>query len=325
MPENGVLLVNLGTPETSEKSAVGRFLTEFLSDPRVVDLPRWFWIPLLKLVIIPLRSGRTAAAYKKIWMEGGSPLMVYSRALCNGLNQQLGDRAQVRLAMRYVAPNFSEEQWEFTNGGVKNLVVLPLYPQYSVTSTATVIDAVEKSLGEMKWDPEKQFVNQYHDRPGWVHSIANTIRNFSLQHGSAEKVLFSMHGIPQRLVEAGDPYEKQCRQSVEAVAEVLKMTDECQLSYQSRVGREPWLQPYTDELITDLAKSGVRPIQVISPCFSVDCLETLEEIAIRYRDLFIEAGGERFEYIPALNDSDAHVNLLASIIDQQFNPVPHPG
>jgi len=323
MPENGVLLVNLGTPESSEKSAVGRFLTEFLSDPRVVDLPRWFWIPLLKLVIIPLRSGRTAAAYKEIWMEDGSPLMVYSRALCDGLNKQLGDRVQVKLAMRYGTPGIAQGLAALRDDGVKNLIVLPLYPQYSVTSTASVIDAVEKSLDEMKWDPETQFVNQYHDRPGWVHSIANSIRNFSLRHGSAEKVLFSMHGIPQRLVEAGDPYEKQCRESVEAVAEVLKMTEECQLSYQSRVGREPWLQPYTDEVITELAKSGVKHIQVISPGFSVDCLETLEEIAIRYRELFIEAGGERFEYIPALNDSDAHVNLLGSIIDQQLNPVSH--
>ena len=161
-------------------------------------------------------------------------------------------------------------------------------------------------------------MEQYFDRPGWVHSVASTVRNFRLQHGKAEKLLFSMHGIPKRLVDAGDPYEQQCQQSVAAVAEVLKMQDESVLTYQSRVGREPWLQPYTDQVIKELAQSGVKHIQVISPGFSVDCLETLEEIAMRYRDLFIEAGGRRLEYIPALNDSDAHISLLASIVDQQL-------
>ena len=320
MPESGVLLVNLGTPEMPEKVSVGRFLTEFLSDPRVVGLPRWLWIPLLRLVIIPLRKRKIASAYKKIWLDGGSPLIVYSRALCDGLKQQLGESAQVELAMRYSSPRIAKGLVALRENGVKKLIVLPLYPQYSATTTAAVNDEVTAVLQAMNWSPELHFVNQYYDKPGWVHSIASTIRNFIEQHGKAEKILFSMHGLPKRLIEAGDPYEQQCQQSVEAVADVLKMQDQCLLTYQSRVGREPWLQPYTDEVITQLAKSGVKHIQIISPGFSVDCLETLEEIAIRYRDLFIQAGGEKFEYIPALNASEAHVSLLGSIVEQMLHP-----
>lgn len=319
MPENGVLLVNLGTPDVPEKGCVGRFLADFLSDPRVVGLPRWFWIPLLRLVIIPLRRGRTTEAYKKIWLSDGSPLLVYSKALSAGLQRLLDGRADVRLAMRYGEPDIHSRLVSLREAGVKKLVVLPLYPQYSVTTTESVFDAVTAALAEMAWDPELHLVSHYYDKPGWVHSIASSIRNFQLQHGKAEKILFSMHGIPRRLVDAGDPYEKQCLESFTAVTEVLKLEEECQITYQSRVGREPWLQPYTDEVIRKLAESGTRHLQVISPGFSVDCLETLEEIAIRYRELFISAGGEKLEYIPALNDSDAHVNVLASVCDNFFN------
>ena len=318
MPEKGVLLVNLGTPDVPNKTNVGQFLTEFLSDPRVVDMPRWFWIPLLRLVILPLRKGRITAAYKKIWLDSGSPLMVYSEALCEGLQNLLADNAKVRLAMRYGEPDIRSRLVSLRDEGVGKLIVLPLYPQYSVTTTESVFDEVKAVLAELGWEPELHLVRHYYDEPGWVHSIAGSIRNFQLQHGKAEKLLFSMHGIPQRLVDAGDPYEQQCRQSVSAVAEVLNLKDEYQITFQSRVGREAWLQPYTDEVIKNLAESGIKHIQVISPGFSVDCLETLEEIAIRYRDLFLAAGGEKFEYIPALNDSEAHVNVLASVCEKLF-------
>ena len=319
MPGNGVLLVNLGTPDVPEKKSVGRFLNEFLSDPRVVDLPRWFWIPLLRLVIIPLRKGRVTAAYKEIWLDKGSPLAVFSASLCAGLQSLFGNQTRVLLAMRYGKPDIRSRLATLRDEGVTNLIVLPLYPQYSITTTETVFDAVSLALAELNWEPEVHLVNQYHDKPGWVHSIASSIRNFQIKHGKAEKILFSMHGIPKRIVVAGDPYEKQCLQSVAAVAEVLGQEDECQICFQSRVGREPWLQPYTDEVIKELAESGVRHIQVISPGFSVDCLETLEEIAIRYRDLFIAAGGEKFEYIPALNDSEAHIHVLSSICEEIFD------
>lgn len=313
MPGIGILLVNLGTPEVLDKKHVGQFLTEFLSDPRVVGLPRWIWIPLLRLFIIPLRKGRITAAYKKIWLTDGSPLRVYSVSVSQKLQEHLGEWARVSLAMRYGNPHIRDALLELRTAGVKRLIVLPLYPQYSETTTESVFDAVSSQLADLDWRPDLNKVNQYFDTPGWVHSVATSIRNFQAQHGRADKLLFSMHGLPQRLVDAGDPYEKQCRQSFEAVVEVLKLHDECVLTFQSRVGRERWLQPYTDEVIKNLAESGCRHIQIISPGFSVDCLETLEEIAIRYRQVFLEAGGEKFEYIPALNDSSAQVELLASV------------
>lgn len=318
MSEDGVLLVNLGTPKTPDSRDVGRFLTTFLSDPRVVDLPRWLWIPLLRGVIVPLRKSRTAKAYQLIWMDGGSPLMVYSRAIEAGLKQILAGTAKVELAMRYGEPDIQERLAALRDAGVDRLVVLPLYPQFSVTTTASVFDAVDAALKALDWQPAVQRIKQYSDQPGWVQCIAGSIRNFSEQHGKADKILFSMHGIPQRLVAAGDPYEAQCQQGFNAVAQVLNRPDDCVLAYQSRVGREPWLQPYTDEVIQQMAVSGVKYLQVVSPGFSVDCLETLEEIAIRYRELFLEAGGERFEYIPALNDSTAHVQFLSAIIRQKL-------
>ena len=314
--ENGVLLVNLGTPQEPRAKSVGRFLAEFLSDARVVDLPRWWWIPFLRMAIVPLRKRKVAAAYQEIWLDEGSPLLVYSRGLAQKLARLLDDRAQVRLAMRYGNPSIEDHLREMRTQGVKNLVILPLYPQYSVTTTASVFDAVQANLAQMNWQPNLHLIKQYCDNVGWVHSIATSIRNFQAQHGKADKLLFSMHGIPARLVKAGDPYEQQCRQSVAAIAEVLQIGDEYQLAYQSRVGREPWLQPYTDDVLRELAQSGVRHLQVASPGFAVDCLETLEEIAMRYRDLFLSSGGEKFEYIPALNDSDEHAGVLVSICER---------
>ena len=313
MSEKGVLLVNLGTPREPKAKSVGRFLAEFLSDPRVVDLPRWWWIPLLRMVIIPLRKRKVTAAYQEIWLDEGSPLLVHSQGLAEKIRVLLKDRAQVSLAMRYGNPSIQDHLRSMRAQGVKKLVVLPLYPQYSVTTTASVFDAVNASLARMNWQPGLHLVEQYCDNPGWIHSVASSIRNFQSRQGKADKLLFSMHGIPARLVKAGDPYEKQCRQSVAAIAEVLQISDECQLAYQSRVGREPWLQPYTDDVIRELARDGVRHLQVISPGFAADCLETLEEIAMQYRDLFLSSGGEKFEYIPALNDSDEHASVLASM------------
>ena len=313
MPVRGVLLVNLGTPEALDKKHVGEFLAEFLSDPRVVNLPRWFWAPLLRLVIIPLRRGRITGAYQKIWMQDGSPLKVYSSAVRDGLQQLLGDWAHVGLAMRYGNPSVLNRLEKMRDAGVTELTVLPLYPQYSVTTTESVFDAVDGALAKLRWNPQQHRIKQYFDAAGWVHSVATSIRNFQAQFGQPDKLLFSMHGLPQRLVDAGDPYEKQCRQSVDAIAEVLKMQDHCELTFQSRVGREPWLQPYTGEVIKNLAETGTRHIQVISPGFSVDCLETLEEIAMGYRDVFLNAGGKKFEYIPALNDSEAQLKLFESI------------
>ena len=319
MPEYGVLLVNLGTPREPTRKNVGRFLAEFLSDARVVDLPRWWWIPLLRFVIIPLRKGRTTAAYREIWMDAGSPLLVYSEGLARRVQSLLQGRAHVSLAMRYGTPDIQSRLKVLRDAGVTKLIVLPLYPQYSITTTESVFDAVQAGLVELDWQPQLHRIPQYFDNPGWIHSIASSIRNFQSQHGKADKVLFSMHGIPARLVAGGDPYEQQCRQSVASVSEVLQLQKEAVLAYQSRVGREAWLQPYTDEIIRELGEQGVRHLQVISPGFAADCLETLEEIALRYRDLFIRSGGEKFEYIPALNDSPEHAGVLVSLCENLFD------
>lgn len=314
-----VLLVNLGTPEEPTPAAVGRYLSEFLSDPRVVDLPRWLWLPLLKLVIIPLRRRRSAEAYAKVWTPEGSPLLVGSRKLGKRLQESLGDEAVVRLAMCYGKPDIRSGLESFREMNSRSVLVLPLYPQYSFTTTEAVFDAVADSLRKMNWFPEIISVQKYHDEPGWARAVAASVREYQGHAGKPDKLLFSLHGIPQRYVDEGDPYQAQCEQSVyDVVAELGLSEGAWMLTYQSRVGREPWLQPYTDESLKKLAVEGIRNVQVVCPGFAVDCLETLEEIAMQNRETFLQAGGERLDYIPALNDSDAHVALLSSLVRDQM-------
>lgn len=316
----GILLVNLGTPASPTRAAVAAYLAEFLSDPRVIDLPRWLWIPLLRLVIIPLRARRSAEAYRKVWMPGGSPLLVFSRSLADKLSNVLAGEATVRLAMRYGQPGVREGLEFLKAQGVDELVVLPMYPQYSATTTLTVVDAVSAVIRSLNWFPRMETIQKYHDHPAWVTAVANSIRSYQEQHGQPDKLVFSLHGIPQRYVANGDPYADQCEQSVRDITRELGAEpDQWMLTFQSRVGREPWLQPYTDISLRELAKNGVRKVQVVCPGFAVDCLETLEEIAMQNNESFIEAGGERLDYIPALNDSDAHVELMASMVRQAFD------
>lgn len=311
----GVLLVNLGTPDAPEPTEVGRYLREFLSDPRVVDLPRWMWLPLLNLAIIPLRRRRSAVAYRKIWTESGSPLRVNSHNLANKLGKTLEGEAEVRLAMRYGKPSIASAMAQMRELGVARLVVLPLYPQYSATTTESAFDAVGDAMRDMQWFPEIHSIEDYHINPDWVEAVANSILCFQANHGRPQQLMFSLHGIPRRYSEAGDPYASQCERSVAAVAHTLSLNDgEFLITYQSRFGREPWLQPYTDKILKELAENGVRHVQVVCPGFAVDCLETLEEIAIQNRELFLKNGGEKLEYIPALNDSRPQVQLLAGLV-----------
>jgi ferrochelatase len=311
----GVLLVNLGTPEAPTPSAVATYLAEFLSDPRVVDLPRWLWLPLLKLVIIPLRRNRSAEAYRKVWTDQGSPLMTGSVKLADKLQVFLGDEAVVNLVMRYGQPNIRSGLEALKKKGIEQLVVLPMYPQYSATTTETVFDSVTANLREMDWFPRVKSIQKYHDDPGWIAAVADSISTFQKQAGKPDKLLFSLHGIPQRYVANGDPYAAQCEQSVKDIVSMLGLeNDEWMLSFQSRVGREPWLQPYTDFVLKGLAQSSIRNVQVVCPGFAVDCLETLEEIAMQNRELFLQHGGERLDYIPALNDSDAQVSVFSGLV-----------
>lgn len=312
----GVLLANLGTPDAPEKKPVARFLRQFLSDPRVIDLPRYLWLPLLNLVIIPFRSGRSAKAYRKIWWPEGSPLLVLTQRLAEGLAAALPDSVPVAFGMRYGEPSIRKGLELLRQKGVDEVVMIPLYPQFSHTTTSSIYDAVDEALEAMDWHPKQGRIIEYHLNDAWVEAVARSVEAFRENNGSAEKLLFSLHGIPERYVTQGDPYREQCEAGVQAIVNRLGLKPaEWMLTYQSRVGREPWLQPYTDISLQELAASGVRSVQVICPGFAVDCLETLEEIAIQNREFFEEAGGEKLTYIPALNDSPEHVRVMHDLIE----------
>jgi len=311
-----VLLINLGTPAAPTAAAVRRYLAEFLSDPRVIDYPRWLWLPLLHGVILRVRPRASARAYAKIWTPQGSPLLVNSQALCDKLEAQLApDNVRVALAMRYGAPSICDVLDALLAGGTRRILLLPLYPQYSATSTATALDAVYAALRRHRYMPDLRSIGDYHDTPEYIGGLAQSVEKYWLTHGHGERLLLSFHGIPQRYADEGDPYSTQCLITARLLRDRLGMTEQTlNVAFQSRVGREKWLAPYTDVALEQLARSGVQHVQVLCPGFAVDCLETLEEIAIRGRERFIAAGGRRLDYIPALNDSPAQVSLLRGLV-----------
>lgn len=314
-----VLLVNLGTPAAPTASAVRRYLGQFLSDPRVVELPRWFWWPVLHGVILRLRPARSARAYASIWTEAGSPLLTHSQALAAALQQALQQDSpvpiRVELAMTYGEPAVPAALRRLVDAGFRRVLVLPLYPQYSATSTGAALDAVADAIRTLRWPPELRTVSDYHDQDAHVDALARSVERHWTANGRAERLLLSFHGIPQRCVTAGDPYAAQCRATAARLGARLGLEpDRLVVSFQSRVGREEWLRPYTDETLQQLARDGVRSVQVLCPGFAVDCLETLEEIAVENRERFLHAGGERYEYIPALNDGADQVAALAALV-----------
>ena len=315
----GVLLVNLGTPAAPTARAVRPYLAEFLGDPRVIEYPRWLWWLILHGVILRIRPARSAHAYARIWTPAGSPLRVGSEKLAAALQTQLqhGHPGPIRvaLAMRYGTPSVRTQIEQLQREGVRRLLVLPLYPQYSGTSTGSVIDALADTLKQLRWTPELRIVNDYHDDDGHIEALARSIERWWAMHGRGEKLLLSFHGIPQRYVEAGDPYFHQCQVTAQRLRTRLQLDDtQLLVSFQSRVGREPWLEPYTDTTVRRLTAEGVKRLDVACPGFAVDCLETLEEIAMQNRDFFIEAGGEALRYIPALNDSEEQLASLSALI-----------
>ena len=315
----GLLVVNLGTPAAPDTGAVRRYLAEFLSDPRVVELPPVLWRFILHGVILRTRPARSARAYRKIWTEAGSPLLVHSQAVADGLQRRLGRRlpgfAHVRLAMTYGEPAIDAGLVELRNLGVRRLLVLPLYPQYSGTTTASVFDRVAAVLRRWRRLPELRFINQYHDEPAYISALADSVRRHWNEHGRGERLLMSFHGVPRATLDAGDPYHCQCRKTARLLGEALELTpDRYVVCFQSRVGRAEWLRPYTDQTLEALAREGVGDIDVVCPGFAVDCLETLEEIAIQNAGLFAAAGGGSLRYIPALNDSDPHLDFLADLV-----------
>jgi ferrochelatase len=311
-----VLLLNLGTPEAAEASAIRRYLGEFLSDRRVVELPRAIWWPILHGWVLPFRPPRLVHAYQSIWTQDGSPLLVAARAQAAALQRQLGSKVPVALGMRYGQPSIAQALGELDARDVRRLLVLPLYPQYSGSTTGSSLEAVYHALMRRRWIPELRSITSYHDHPAYIEALASSLREQESERGACDHLLMSFHGLPQRYVLEGDPYFCQCHKTARLLAEALRLAPtHWSVAFQSRFGRNPWVGPATDRRMVELAASGVRRLRVICPGFSADCLETLEEVNIRYRRQFLNAGGAEFDYVAALNDRPAHRSLLAALAE----------
>ena len=319
----GVLITNLGTPDAPKKGALKRYLKEFLSDPRVVEVPRLLWWMILNLVILNIRPKRSAKAYATVWTDRGSPLMFHTQdqanALRANLQQTYGENVVVEFAMRYGSPSIDSVIETMLQHGVRKLLVLPLYPQYCASTTASTFDMVAKNFKQRRWMPELRFVTHYHDDPRYIQAVADSIRAHWEKNGRADKLIFSYHGIPKRYLTNGDPYHCECYKTSRLVAENLGLTkDQHFTSFQSRFGREEWLQPYTDKSLQAFPAQGVKSVQIVCPGFSADCLETIEEIGEENREYFMRAGGESYQYIPALNAQSGHINALTGLIESHL-------
>lgn len=317
--KTGVLITNLGTPDAPTAAALRKYLAEFLSDPRVIEIPKLVWQCILHGIILRVRPKKSAAKYQTIWTPEGSPLLAISRRQAVALQQQLGDTASIKLAMRYGNPSIASALREFQTEGVRKIIVLPLYPQYASPTTGSTFDAVTRELQTWRWVPELHFINNYADHPLYIEALANSIREHIEAKGKPQKIIFSYHGMPKRNLDLGDPYYYFCQKTTRLVREKLGLAEEELISsFQSRFGYAEWLQPYTDATLQQLAKDGVEHVAIVSPAFSADCLETLEELAEENRDIFLAAGGKRYDYIAALNDRDDHIAGLAAIIRQRL-------
>ena len=315
----GVLLVNLGTPDAPTPGAVRRYLKQFLGDPRVIELPRALWWLILNGVILNVRPRKSAAAYRRVWTEEGSPLLLISQkqaqALQRELSSRFGEGIRLALGMTYGNPSIFSALESLRAQEVRRLLVLPLYPQYSGSSTGSVFDEVTRVLQRWRWVPSIRFVNDYYDAPGYISALADSVREFWSENTGKGHLLLSFHGIPKRYVAQGDPYLSQCHVTGRLLAEKLELDEkDWSLSFQSRVGAEEWLKPYTDETLTEWGQSGPKRVDVLCPGFAADCLETLEEIAMENRETFVEAGGESLRYIPALNERPQHIQFMADLV-----------
>lgn len=315
----GVLVSNLGTPQAPTAAALRPYLREFLSDRRVVDVPRPIWWLVLNAFILPFRPGKVAHAYRSIWTESGSPLFVIAQQQATALRARLalefGHTVQVALGMRYGEPSIGTALEALVDAGCRRILHLPLYPQYAGPTVATNHDALFAAAARGRWMPELRTVISYDEEPGYIEALARSVREVWDADGRPERLLMSFHGIPQRYADEGDPYPCYCEGTAMRLAAALGLTDDqWALTYQSRFGREPWLQPYTDETLKQWGWAGVSSVDVICPGFSADCLETLEEIDVQNREFFVSAGGGRFRYIPALNAREDHVDALMNVV-----------
>ncbi|TVP12735.1 ferrochelatase [Shewanella sp. KCT] len=318
----GVLLVNLGTPDTPTPKDVKQFLKQFLSDPRVVDLNPWIWKPILNGIILNTRPKAVAKLYESIWWPEGSPLMVISErqreALSAILKARHGHDVPVELGMSYGNPSLTAGIDSLLAKGVERLVVLPLYPQYSCSTVAPVFDAIASDYKGRRNYPETRFSKEYFEHPAYIAALADSVRRHWQDKDQGDCLLMSFHGVPLRYVTEGDPYQRQCQRTAALLAEALGLTEsQWRLCFQSKFGKEEWLTPATDALLESLPGQGIKRVDILCPAFAVDCLETLEEISIGGKESFIEAGGEAYHFIPCLNEDEAHMQLLADLVDEQ--------
>ena len=320
----GILVTNLGTPDAPTPVAVRRYLAEFLADPRIIELPRWVWRLILHGVILRVRPRRSARAYASVWTPEGAPLLVNSQAIADALATRWATRNPGRMAvalgMRYGTPSIPEALRTLRKAGATRIVVLPLYPQYSGATGGSTFDAVARALSGWRRVPALRFIDHYHDDPGYIDALAESIEAAWSDGGRPDRLLFSFHGLPRRCLDAGDPYHCECHKTARLVARKLGFAPERWLvAFQSRVGREQWLRPYTDETLVEWGREGLERVDVVCPGFSADCLETLEEIEIRGRESFLAAGGGQLRYIPALNAGERHVEALAALVERAIS------
>jgi ferrochelatase len=315
----GVLVTNLGTPDAPTTSALRRYLGEFLWDPRVVEVPRPLWWLILHGVILRIRPSRSAKAYAGVWQPEGSPLLPHTAdqasAISEALKARYGDNVVVEFAMRYGNPSVASALDEMQRQGVRKMLVLPLYPQYSASTSASTFDAIAQDFAKRRWLPDFRFISHYHDFPPYIEAMAELIEAHWTDHGRKQKLMLSYHGVPKKYLTKGDPYHCECHKTSRLLADALGLgADEWMTTFQSRFGREEWLNPYTDETLKALPGQGVKSVQIFCPGFSADCLETIEEIGEENREYFEHAGGERYEYISALNDRPEHISALADLV-----------
>ncbi len=326
LPRTGVLLVNLGTPESPTAGALRRYLGQFLSDPRVVEIPRLLWLPILHGIILRVRPAKSAAKYASVWMPQGSPLRVWTEKQTTLLQGFLGERGHqliVKHAMRYGQPSIPAQLDALKAEGATRILVVPLYPQYSGATTASVMDEVFTWGLRIRNLPELRHIGRYHDDAGYIESLAASVRDHWMSHGRAGKLVMSFHGMPEHTLLKGDPYHCECLKTGRLLAERLGLSaDDYVVTFQSRFGKAKWLQPYTEPTLRELAKAGTQRVDVICPGFVADCIETLEEIAMEGKEAFLTSGGQEFNYIPCLNDRLDWIRALSSLVERHLQGWP---
>ena len=314
----GVLITNLGTPDAPNKKELKVYLNQFLSDPRVIELPKILWQIILKLVILQIRPSKSAEAYKQIWTDKGSPLLDIANRQLNKIQSSFSSKNEnivFEVGMRYGNPSIPDALLKLQKKQVRRLLVLPMYPQYCAATTGSTFDEVTNVLQKWRWIPEMRFINQYFEEKNYIEALSNSIKSFWKKTSKPQKIIFSYHGIPKRYLTNGDPYHCFCLKTTRLVKEYMGLSDdEIMTTFQSRFGREEWLKPYTSETLKELPKQGIKNIHIISPGFSSDCLETLEELEEENKEYFMESGGENYHYIPCLNDDDDHIDVFVNLI-----------